>query len=375
MEPNPLKVLVVDDSAFHRRMIVRILHKHPSFIVIGEAANGGEAIKEVIVNSPDLITLDLEMPGMDGFTFLRWLMYAKPTKTVVVTSRESNRSVFKALELGAVDFMVKPVARDSFLLLAIEQEFIAKLYEAANSDLDKLRNRLNQNAGPKPPIARSAPSFAQQGSIDGIMIASSTGGPPAIQSIIQGLPAGYPIPVCISQHMPAGFTSLFAKRLGSVTAVPVKEAEDRDPFLPGVYIAPGGHHLIVEKERRGRVLRVAAAKASDRYTPSADHMFASAARTLGPRCLGVILTGMGEDGVQGAAELKTAGAGVLVEHESTCVVYGMPRVAVERGLADRVLPLPEIANALADLGRSPSETGAGEGTGGHDRDAAEAAGE
>jgi two-component system chemotaxis response regulator CheB len=353
MESKPLKVLVVDDSAFHRQMIVRILHKHPSFTVIGEAANGGEAIKEVIVNSPDLITLDLEMPGMDGFTFLRWLMYAKPTRTVVVTSRESNRSVFKALELGAVDFMVKPVARDSYLLLAIEQEFIAKLHEAAHSDLDKLKSRLGQAEAGKAALSRAAdvPVIARRGDIGGIMIASSTGGPPAVQSIIQQLPPGYPVPICVSQHMPAGFTGLFAKRLASIAAVPVKEAEDGDPFAPGVYIAPGGHHLTIEEKRRKLFLRVTPALPSDRYSPSADAMISSAARALGSRCLAVVLTGMGEDGVQGAADLKAAGGRVLAEHESTCVVYGMPRVIAERGLADQVLPLPEIAIALAALGR------------------------
>jgi two-component system chemotaxis response regulator CheB len=364
MVTGPCKVLVVDDSAFHRQMIIRILERSSLFQVIGEAANGGEAIKEVILKTPDVITLDLEMPGMDGFTFLRWLMFAKPTRTLVVSSRESNRSVFKALDLGAVDFMVKPVSRDSYQLLTMEKDLVQKLIAAANVDLHKLSVRLAMAQTQKKARPAGPPERKRWGpEIRVIMIAASTGGPPAIQTILQALPDDFPVPICICQHMPQGFTGLFAKRLAGISKPRVKEAENHDLLSPGVYIAPGGQHMVLQEEPGLLRIRIVDAAPEDRYSPSADRLLASGAAILGRRGVGVVLTGMGDDGINGLAALKQAGGMVVAEDEATCVVYGMPRVAIEQGLADKVLPLQEIAPFLISLGMGEGRGGKeGQGT-------------
>ncbi len=348
-EARKLKVLVVDDSAFHRQTIVRILSRHPRFEIIGEAANGGEAIKEVILKSPDLITLDLEMPGMDGFTFLRWVMFAKPTRAVVITSRESNRSVFKALELGAVDFMTKPGKHDSYRLIEMEAELVRKLTAAVDVDLTKITRRINmprRKARPPVPVEDKE----RRTRVRGIVVASSTGGPPAIQSIIQAVPADFPVPILVNQHMPPGFTGLFARRLAGLSALKVVEAEDGESLIPGVFIAPGGHNMILEERGGGTVIRVMPSLPEDRYSPSADKLILSAAEVLGRTALGVVLTGMGDDGIIGLTALRSAGGKVIAEAESTCVVYGMPRAAIEHGLADMVLPLNEIPDTLVAIG-------------------------
>lgn len=344
---KPLTVLVVDDSGFHRQMILRILERYPLFKVVGQAANGKEAIAQVIKKTPDLITLDLEMPEMDGFTFLRWLMLSRPTRTVVVTSRESNRSVFKAMELGAADFMVKPVSRDSYLMLGIEREFIRKLTEVASVDLGKLALFFREQPTRAPAAAgrKAAPPPVREG-VRGIMITSSTGGPPALQSIFLQLPSSFPIPIFVAQHMPEGFTGMFAKRLAGLAALPVVEARGSMRAERGIFIAPGGHHLTVSRREDGIWAEVIPAKEGDLYVPSGDRLFLSGAEAFGAQGVGVVLTGMGDDGTRGVEALRRAGGHVIAEDESTCAVYGMPKVVVERKLAHEVLPIFQIPPAL-----------------------------
>lgn len=360
---RPYKVLVVDDSGLHRQAIVALLEKYPQFQVCGQAADGGEAIKEVIVKAPDLITLDLEMPGMDGFTFLRWLMFARPARVIVVTSRESNRSVFKALEMGALDFLVKP-HRAVSAQPGMENELVKKLTAALSVDLQKIAAR----SGRPPRKARQSGAPEEEKWrpwARAVLVAASTGGPMAVQTLVTALPEDYPVPVLVNQHMPAGFTGLFAKRLASLGKLAVKEAEDREQLGRGVFIAPGGSHLLVE-ERAGKVrLRVTEPGPKDRYVPSADKMIASAAQVLGGRCVGIALTGMGDDGVGGIASLRAAGGSVIAEDQSTCVVYGMPKAVVDRGLADRVLPVNEIPGAMLEVGRGkwPERAGGARGAG------------
>jgi two-component system chemotaxis response regulator CheB len=343
---RPYRTLIVDDSEGHRRLIRDIISRYPAFEVVAEATNGGEAIKEVILREPDLITLDLEMPGMDGFTFLRWLMYAKPTRTVVVSSRESNRSVFKAL-----DFVVKPVRDVSNRLLEMERELVFKLTAAAGVDMEKVLRRMERPQR-KGRLARSE-GGGWRAELRGVLVAASTGGPPAVQSFVQGLPEDFPLPVFVNQHMPTGFTDLFAKRLSGLTRLSVREAAEGDVFSRGIYVAPGGHHSLLTRSGGETRVRIVPTSPDDRYTPAADRLFLSAVDQVGSGLIAVVLTGMGDDGTAGCAAVKKAGGTVIAEDESTCVVYGMPKAVAERGLADRILPLPAIAGAVVDLCRAP----------------------
>jgi len=343
-------MLVVEDSGFHSRHILRIVENHPLFEVIGVAKNGKEAIREVVLKSPDLITLDLEMPLMDGFTFLRWLMFTRPTRTIIISSQGSRGNVFRALEMGALDFVVKPDRGDRDHPAGWEKELVRKLETALKVDISKVESRLARPPRPKPAPPPSA-RRSWRPDLEGVVIASSTGGPPAIQRILGSMPDDYPAAILINQHMPAGFTSLFSKRLDQMVTLRVKEGEDKEALKEGVFIAPGNSHMTVEGKKSKARLRIVPAGPEDRYVPSADRLFQSAAKVFGPGCIGVILTGMGEDGVKGLASLKEAGGKVIAEDESSCVVYGMPKAVVEKGLADRVLPLDDIPPALIRMSR------------------------
>jgi two-component system chemotaxis response regulator CheB len=348
-----LKVLVIDDSAFHRRTLTRIIGAAPEFEVIGTAGDGEEAIKKVVTLQPDLLTLDLEMPRMDGFTFLRWLMKTLPRPTLVVSSRESNKSVFRALELGAADFVLKPVSYASPQLGQIEGEVIAKLREIAAARPDKLAQRAERLASlgaapafatPGAPGRKKASAPAAAGRYRCVAIGASTGGPPALQQVLTALAAGLPAGVVIAQHMPEGFTRMFAERLDRIVGLRVKEAEGDEELVPGlVLLAPGGKNLTLRQGTGGRVFsRLDAPAPSDRYVPSVDRLLSSAAAAYGDRLISVVLTGMGDDGALGTSAVRAAGGLTVAEAEESCVVFGMPREAIRTGAVQRVLPLPEI---------------------------------
>jgi two-component system chemotaxis response regulator CheB len=345
----PLKVLVIDDSAFHRRTLTRIIGAAPGFEVVGTASDGEEAIRKVVTLQPDLLTLDLEMPRMDGFTFLRWLMRTLPRPTLVVSSRESNKSVFRALELGAADFVLKPVSHASPQLAQIEVELVAKLREIAAARPDKLAQRAERLATlAQPPAGSSRPVKAAPpvaaGNYRCVVIAASTGGPPALQQVLAALPASLPATVLIAQHMPEGFTKMFAERLDRIVGLQVREAEGGEELVPGmVLLAPGGRNLAVQPGLGGRFFsRVEAPAPTDRYVPSADRLLASAAAAYGKRLVAAVLTGMGDDGASGTRAVRDAGGLTIAEAEETCVVFGMPREAIRTGAVQQVLPLPEI---------------------------------
>jgi len=348
----PLKVLVIDDSAFHRRTLTRIIAAAPEFEVIGTAGDGEEAIKKVVTLQPDLLTLDLEMPRMDGFTFLRWLMRTFPRPTLVVSSRESNKSVFRALELGAADFVLKPVSYASEQLGQIEAEVIAKLRAIAAARPDKLAQRAQRLAAPEPegPLGRKkAAVSAAAGRYRCVAIGASTGGPPALQQVLAALAADLPAAVVIAQHMPEGFTRMFAERLDRIVPLRVREAEGDEELVPGlVLLAPGGKNLTVQSGLRGRFFaRLDAPAPTDRYVPSADKLLTSAAAAYGSQLLSVVLTGMGDDGARGTLAARAAGGLTVAEAEESCVVFGMPREAIRTGAVQRVLPLPEIGAFIA----------------------------
>jgi len=355
-----LKVLVIDDSAYHRRTLSRIIAAAPGFEVVGTANDGEEAIKKVVTLKPDLLTLDLEMPRMDGFTFLRWLMRTFPRPTLVVSSRESNKSVFRALELGAADFVLKPVSYASEVLGQIEEEVLAKLREIAAARPEKLAQRAQRLAAslpssPPPSLALASRKKLVSGIAVGryrcLAIGASTGGPPALQQVLGALAANLPAAVVIAQHMPEGFTRMFAERLNRTVGLFVKEAEGGEELLPGlVLLSPGGKNLTVHEGMGGRIFsRLAAPTPTDRYVPSADKLLESAAAAFGSALVSLVLTGMGDDGAIGTRAVRAAGGLTIAEAEESCVVFGMPREAIRTGAVQQVLALPEIG---AFIGRA-----------------------
>jgi two-component system chemotaxis response regulator CheB len=337
-----IRVLVIDDSAFSRRTIVRMLERSPLIEVAGWAADGQEALAQALTSEYDLITLDLEMPRMDGFTFLRILMARRPTPVIVVSGRGESQDVFQALELGAVDFVAKPTPRAAPELATIEQELIRKVHSVRELRLDRLRN------GPVAGALLGAPARLRPHRV--VAIGSSTGGPAALLRLFSAFAAPPACAFVVSQHMPAGFTRSFARRLDSTTSLRAHEAETGMPVEDGVIlVAPGGAHLEFDSRGGATVARVVPRDASERYAPGVDRMFRSAAKHWGPDLLAIVLTGMGDDGAAGAAEVKRAGGNVIVESAETAVIFGMPQQAIRAGGVDAVVPLHQIA-ALIESG-------------------------
>lgn len=348
-----LRVLVVDDSAYNRQTIATMLERLPGVEVVGRATNGKEALRLVFDVQPDVITLDLEMPEMDGFAFLRLLMHRRPTPVIVISSHAAREHVFRALELGALDFVPKPAADVSPELRNIEQELLAKVSMVRRLQAVRLSERaraLQQSPRPSAtthPVARGLP-------LGVIAIAASTGGPPAVQQLLAQLPRELPLAIAIAQHMPARFTRAFAERLDRLVPLTVVEAEDGMPLLAGmVYVAPGGAHLEVALGPAGPVARVsAAAPGGGVITPSADRLFRSAAALFGTRLCAVVLTGMGNDGTDGAGVALAAGARVWAEDPDLAVMSGMPRSVVDAGFAQRVGTIDAIARSIMEFSAS-----------------------
>jgi len=348
-----LKVLVIDDSAFNRRTISRILEGLAEVEVAGYAVDGEEGIRRVLELKPDLVTLDIEMPRMDGFTFLRIIMANRPTPVIVVSSLGGDERVFKALELGAVDFIVKPTAGASDELNKIREDLHEKVRGIFNLNLSTVARRGTFHpeessalveVRPKPlftPRRRTGKSVAV------VAIGASTGGPPALQSIFRAFPGDLPFSLVISQHMPAGFTRAFADRLCRSSAVEVAEACDGDRVLPGrALIAPGGRNMVFQRGEDGVTVRIVDPEPGENYIPSVDRMFKSCAEVYGARTLGIVLTGMGNDGSAGVRAIKRAGGQVLSEAEESAVIFGMPRAAIATGLVDAVVPLDRMPDEI-----------------------------
>jgi two-component system chemotaxis response regulator CheB len=340
----------VDDSVFNRRSITEILSTSPDVEVVGKAADGEEALRLVSMLRPDVITLDLEMPRMDGFTLLRILMTKMPTPVIVVSSYSQKENVFKALELGALDFVAKPDRYADPDLAAIRDELLRKVTLARSVKLAPLARRLpDLPAQTAVPDAR--PNQIMIAPRQVVAIASSTGGPSALMEIFSRLPENSKFAVVIAQHMPDKFTRTFAERLDRRSALRVAEAQDMDPLGEGMgYVCPGRQCMELEMPPKGPLrMRVGPPNERDRYVPSADRLLSSVAQAVGKRAIGVILTGMGDDGVQGARDILDAGGIVIAESELTAVVYGMPGCAVRAGATTMTLPLPEIGDWIAKL--------------------------
>ncbi|MBW1686579.1 MAG: chemotaxis response regulator protein-glutamate methylesterase [Deltaproteobacteria bacterium] len=343
MKRNDLiRVLVIDDSAFSRQSITRMLKTSPLVEVVGVARDGEEALRKTFGLEPDLITLDLEMPRMDGFTFLRIVMSKRPTPVMVISGRAGEDDVFKALELGAVDFIAKPSVRAAPELINIEQELIRKVHAIRDLRIEKVRERLSA----MPRIVRrreeepvSVPKL--------VAIGSSTGGPAALMQIFGAFADAPRCAFMVAQHMPQGFTRGFAERLDRLTPLRAFEAEGgEEPASGTILVAPGGCHLEIESSGSRAVARVVPGLPGDKYTPSVDRLFESAAKYYGSGLLALVLTGMGDDGRRGVRAVKDCGGAVIAESESSAVIFGMPQQAIRTGAVDLVLPLSDVASAI-----------------------------
>ncbi|HZU81805.1 MAG TPA: chemotaxis-specific protein-glutamate methyltransferase CheB, partial [Polyangiaceae bacterium] len=341
---RPIRLLVVDDSAYNRRNIAEVFADHPEVEVVGKAADGEEALQLVTVLKPDVITLDLEMPRMDGFTFLRILMSKAPTPVIVVSSYSQRENVFKALELGALDFVPKPdrlgpeatdvrqeILQKVSLVRSLRPSFVpGPLMRRQTSGAFSPDGRPVRLDEPTPrPRAYRPPKTV-------VAIASSTGGPSALMHLFGRIPASTGAAFIVAQHMPDKFTRTFAERLDKRGPVRTVEASDGDVVGQGLgFVCPGRKCMeLVRGQGVELRLRVGPPGATDRYVPSADRLFKSVA-ALGPRCVGVILTGMGDDGLEGARAIRAAGGIIIAESQETAVVNGMPGAAVRAGVASQ----------------------------------------
>lgn len=380
-----INVLVVDDSVFMRKAIMSILEKDPEIKIVGQARNGEEAVELCRTLDPDVMTLDVEMPRMGGLEVLKIVMAQNPCPILMVSSltTEGAETTLKALELGALDFIPKTITAAPVDLARLETELREKVKAVARRKRFMRRPRTSAVARETRPTmptnfsasaskfstpvssaapAAAAPAFSGTGSDsapaiialragkpvrDLVAIGVSTGGPPAVQKVLSALAANFPVPILIAQHMPASFTGPFAKRLDNICQLTVKEAEDGDRLRPGhVYISPGGKHIRLESKFGASALTVTPDPKDALYKPSANVLMESVGNALGRRALGVILTGMGNDGLEGIKVLKQKGGKTLAQSEATCVVYGMPKAIVDAGLADEIIDIDNMAEAI-----------------------------
>ncbi|MEO6697053.1 MAG: chemotaxis response regulator protein-glutamate methylesterase [Gammaproteobacteria bacterium] len=346
----PVRVLVVDDSGFFRRRVTEILNADPEIEVIGSASNGQEGVDKVVQLKPDVVTMDIEMPVLDGISAVRKIMSMRPTPVLMFSSltHEGAQATLEALEAGAVDFLPKrfeDISQDRNEAKQLLCQRVRALARRVQSSPAALRP-----APSKPVNGTAVVPAARTGKANYKLVAigTSTGGPVALQQVLTKLPADYPLPLLLVQHMPASFTPTFAQRLNQLCAITVKEAVDGEALKPGTaLLAPGGRQMIVEQRGGAAVVRIQDSEPGQNYKPSVDTTFSSLARVMPGQALGIILTGMGADGREGSRLLKQGGATIWAQDEQSCVIYGMPMAVVEAGLADQVLPLAEIGASLA----------------------------
>ncbi len=338
-----IRVLVIDDSPSNRRAITRILEASPDIEVVGRAADGEEGLKKTHALKPDLITLDLdlEMPKLDGFSFLRLLMAHSPTPVIVLSSYAHDSDVFKALELGAFDFVAKPSTGGNEDLESVRVELLEKVRSVRLLKKDEKSVVANVRLpSPLPTVAEPEPFV--------VAVGASTGGPPAIQKLLEAM-ARLPVCLLVCQHMPPRFTHAFAERLHRLGSLTVSEAKQGDRIRAGhLFIAPGGGHLELHREDGHLVIASPLGSATDKYAPSVDRLFESCARVLHSRAFGVILTGMGVDGERGVRAIGKAGGEVWAESEESAVIFGMPEAAIRTGAVTRVLPIVRMLVELQD---------------------------
>ena len=343
-----LRVVVVDDSAYVRKVVREILSRSPFIEVVGTARDGREALELVEQLDPDVVTCDLIMPELDGVGFVREQMARRPVPIILMSiASENAEAVLTALDAGAIDFVQKPTALASEKIFEVSAELIEKVKAAGAISVNRI------STAPASPSLKTepAPKVFGSHSVDVVLIGVSTGGPQALKRLIPELPQDFPVPVLMVMHMPVGYTETYAAKLNELSPLEVKEAAEGDEVKPGrVFLAPAGRHLSVKRGANGKVVVHLDAKPFNTlHRPAVDVLFQSAAEVYGNRALGVVMTGMGSDGKQGAAWLKSQGGLVFTEAESSCVVYGMPSAVMEAGLSDRSVALEEIARAIREV--------------------------
>ena len=350
--PEKIRVLVVDDSALMRRMLTELLSRDPAVEVVGTAPDAYVARSKILKLRPDVLTLDVEMPRMDGLTFLEKLMHAHPMPVVMVSSLtpRGGETTLRALELGAVDYVPKPYPD----LLARMPEVIPEIVEKIKAAASARVRVVPRAAGP--PRAAAAPVALARSWLRTtqrvVLVGASTGGTEAIRQLLMEMPADAS-GIVIVQHMPEKFTKVFAERCDGLCTIRVKEAEDGERVLQGhELIAPGNYHMRLCRDGGGYRVRVEGGAPVNRHRPSVDVLFESAAAVAGPNAVGIILTGIGADGARGLGEMKRAGAATIAQDEASCVVFGMPKEAIALGAVDHVLPLSRIGRMCLELSES-----------------------
>ena len=346
-----IRALVVDDSAFVRKVVTQMLSRSPFIEVVGAARDGVEALEMVERLRPDVVTLDLVMPVMDGLEFLRRQMAIRPIPVVVCSiSHESGAAALEAFELGAVEFIQKPTALATDRVFEIAEELVAKVKAAAAV---RLASAPQPDAREAPDRVTSPPlpTPVRASQTDIVVIGISTGGPQALREVIPRFPSTFPVPIAVVLHMPIGYTEMYAQRLNEISQLEVVEAKDGDRIRPGaMFLAPAGRHLTMRRNGDGTVRAHLDLRPADTpHRPAVDVLFRSAADVFGARVLGVVMTGMGNDGVVGSAHVKAHGGRIVTEAESSCIVYGMPRAVVEACVSDRVAPLAEMARTIMEM--------------------------
>lgn len=346
-----IKVLVVDDSAFMRKALTSMLQEDPEIKVLGAARDGIEAIQMIQELRPDIVTMDIEMPRMDGITALKEIMSKCPVPVIMVSSltTEGAKVTIEALELGAVDFIPKNLSELSVNIVKIKDMLLEKIKTIGKRGVIRRRpivetteTRIETS---KMELQRTRISSERKVGL--VSIGTSTGGPKALQEIIPKLPKDFPVPIVIAQHMPPNFTKPFAERLDQLSQLSVKEAEEGEVIKPGiVYVAPGRGHMRLKRRGIETLISISEDREEFIYRPSVDALMFSVADCFPGRSLGVILTGMGNDGAKGCKRIKETGGRVFAQNEETCVVYGMPRAVIEAGIADKVVSLDEMAGEI-----------------------------
>jgi two-component system chemotaxis response regulator CheB len=356
---HPIRVLVVDDSAFMRKILANMLASDARISIAGVARNGDEALAQIKALKPDVMTLDIEMPGMNGLEVLRHVMQEMPLPVIMVSSltEEGAKETLLALDLGAVDYIPKHLQGAAVNIIGIQQELIGKVMMAhhAAPKLHQMARRISAGTRLTGDSGRNVGSGRR---ISGqpirgvrlVAIGCSTGGPKALQEILPLFPKDFPAPIVIVQHMPRFFTGPFAQRLDQLSQITVREAVEGDILQAGVaFLAPGGVHMRLSRKNATESAIALSNEPRTLHMPSVDVMMVSAAEVYPSRAIGVILTGMGQDGLNGMTAIKNANGRTIAQDESTSVVYGMPKAVVDHGMADKVVPLEKIAGEIANM--------------------------
>lgn len=344
-----VNVLVVDDSAYMRKVVSGMLQSDEAIFVVDTARDGLDAIEKIKTYKPDVVTLDVEMPKLDGLAALERIMKECPTPVIMLSSltQDGSETTVKALTIGAVDFVGKPSGTISLDIDKVKEELIAKIKVAARASIRNLRLPFPKPFSHRPSVSAPAPIISRVAPSKLVVIGSSTGGPNALQQVIPRLPGNLAAAVLVVQHMPPGFTKSLAKRLNEVSQLEVCEAQEGDAIQNGkVYIAPGAYHMVLRSKTH---LGLNQDPPVHSVRPAVDVTLESAVNFYGSKIVGVILTGMGYDGSRGMASLKKAGGRTIAQDEATCVVYGMPKIVVEMGKADKILPIHKIADEIVSM--------------------------